>query len=126
MKGMTMDEQASKLTGKHILVVEDEYFIASDLKRMLEENGVTVIGPVGSTVAALSIIAEQAVLDAAVLDISLDATSDVYPVAQALRARNVPFVFATGYDQTNVRNDFADVPHFNKPFDLVGLGDALF
>jgi CheY-like chemotaxis protein len=93
-----MVEQAmSAVSGRRILIVEDEYIIAADLAQLLEGLGVTVIGPVGSVADALALLAGEPAIDAAVLDVTLG-TEKIFPVADALRARGVPFVFATGYD----------------------------
>lgn len=121
-----MNDDRSGLAGKTVLIVEDEYLIAHDLKRSLERDGALVLGPAPTAARALALIHAATTLDAAVLDIKLDVGRDVYPVAEALRARGVPFVFATGYDRVNVRRDFATVPHFDKPFDLDKIGRSLF
>jgi len=87
----------SELAGKRILVVEDEFLVALEAANMLSELGVTVVGPAYHADKALH-YAETELLDAALLDINLGAnTSD--QVANALRDRGVPLVFATGYGQ---------------------------
>lgn len=104
------------LIGRIVLVVENEWLIADDLRRSLANEGAHVLGPVASVAKALALIRETPRIDAAVLDVHLEGESNVYPVAEKLRARNVPFMFATGYDEHAIRRDFADVPHLMKPF----------
>ncbi len=107
------------LAGKRILVVEDQYLLAADLKRSLEKFGATVIGPAATVERALALIRDAVPpLDAAILDINLEFGGTAYPVAEVLRAQNVPFVFATGYDRGSIRQDFDDVMNIGKPFNL--------
>ena len=113
------------LKGRHVLVVEDEYFIADDLRRMFEENGAQVIGPVGSVDAALAMIEQCPRIDGAVLDINLREIM-VFPVADALRAKGVPFVFATGYEESAVPSRLRDAVHCEKPIEPARLAEVLF
>lgn len=85
------------LAGKSVLVVEDEALVAIDLAQMLGRNGAQVVGPAGTLTDALFAL-EQRALDAAVLDVNLQGEF-VTPVADLLARRNVPFVFATGYER---------------------------
>lgn len=120
-----MDEpEASNLENRRILVVEDEYIIAADLAASLAELGVTVIGPANSIVDALNLLERELVPDAAVLDVNLG-QEKVYPVADALRERGVPFVFATGYDDFVVPDQYAGVPRCEKPVDMHALSRLL-
>jgi DNA-binding response OmpR family regulator len=100
------------------LVVEDDYLIAADLAEHLAEFGVEVIGPVCSVEAALNLVNTLSVeLDGASLDVNLRGER-VYPVADALRARHVPFVFSTGYDAGVVPPPYRDIPRCAKPVDM--------
>lgn len=123
-----MAESASPpapLAGKAILVVEDEYALASDLEQFLEGQGVAVVGPVGTLKGALAVVErEGAKLDAAVLDINLR-TERVYPVADALIALGVPIVFATGYDALLIAKPYIGLPRCQKPIDKGALARAL-
>lgn len=119
------DEPAAGLSGKRILIVEDEYFVAEELRRDLLDAGAVVLGPAGTVKQAIDIIASGCPLDAAVLDVNLEINRDAYPVAEALRARGVPFVFATGYDAGHIRKDFAEVPLVCKPFGQQAIEAAL-
>lgn len=98
-----------------VLVVEDEYFIADDLAQALAQEGIEVLGPVGDPAEALAII-ERERIDRAVLDINLHGEL-VFEVARALKARGVPFIFATGYAANVVPNGLAEAPRWEKPFD---------
>ncbi|MBB5765221.1 response regulator [Methylorubrum rhodesianum] len=120
-----MPDGSELLNGRRVLVVEDEYFIADDMRRVFEENGAQVIGPVGSIDDALAIIDETPRIDGAVLDINLREVM-VFPVADALRARGVPFVFATGYEENAVPKRLRDAIHCEKPIEPVRLAKALF
>jgi CheY-like chemotaxis protein len=103
--------------GRRLLVVEDEYLIAADLAEALQDRGATVIGPAGSIQHALELVSSEQQIDAAVLDINLRG-EHAYPVAEALRARAVPFVFTTGYDARTIPAAYAGVPRIEKPVNL--------
>jgi ActR/RegA family two-component response regulator len=111
-----MDEKAPEgLAGKRLLVVEDDYMIAVDLARGLEAAGAEVVGPASTVQDALTLVGSER-LDGAVRDINLGGDR-AYPVADALTARQVPFVFATGYDEVNIPVQYADKPRCEKPVD---------
>ena len=114
------DAVASTLHGGRILVVEDEYMIAADLAQTLEKLGAVVVGPAPTVGRALRLVEAEGQLDGAVLDINLG-SEKAYPVADALIARGVPFVFATGYDDWAVPAAYASVPRFEKPVDTAML-----
>jgi CheY-like chemotaxis protein len=104
------------LAGRRILVVEDEYLIAMDLKRWLRGAGVEVIGPVPSVDQALDLIEEEGnALDAAVLDINLGGGEVVYPAADRLSALGVPYLFATGDVRVHDDPAYRDRPRLEKP-----------
>src|SRR3954470_5213633 len=113
------------LAGKSILVVEDEYTLASDLAHFLEGQSVKVVGPVGTLKAALALVERDGPqLDAAVLDINLR-TERVYPVADKLIALGVPIVFATGYDELLMAKPYIGLPRCQKPIDKMALARLL-
>jgi CheY-like chemotaxis protein len=115
----------SRLTGRRLLVVEDEYLIAADLASVLEGLGAEVTGPAGTLAEALTLVeTEGDRLDAAVLDVNLG-EERVYPVADALRQREIPFVFTTGYDAAALPQSYADVPRCQKPTDERRLARCL-
>lgn len=88
------------LKGKRILVVEDEALIAVMVEDMLMELGSHVVGPAGTIEAALE-LARQETIDAAVLDVNVRGER-IDPVAEALIARGVPVLFATGYGEVRL------------------------
>lgn len=100
--------------GRRILVVEDETAIAMIIEEVLREAGFEVVGPVSKLGTALS-LAQTEILDAAVLDITIRGGL-VYPVADILTQRNVPFVLASGYGEWALPEAYRGVPHLSKPF----------
>ena len=120
-----MTSRTTALTGRRVLLVEDDYFIANAMRGQFEENGAQVLGPVPSVRSALALIAATPEIDAAVLDINLQ-EEWVFPVADALRARGVSFVFATGYDRGVIPLRFGDVGHYEKPVEAAQIATALF
>jgi DNA-binding response OmpR family regulator len=107
-----------------LLLVEDHYALATNLADVAVQSGADVIGPVATVADALQLIEAVPELDAAVLDVHLrDETT--YPVADALRARRVPFCFSTAQDRAQLPERFRDVPLCRKPFGLGGFRDAL-
>jgi response regulator RpfG family c-di-GMP phosphodiesterase len=103
-----------RLEGWRILVVEDEYLIADDMRDALQDCGAEVLGPVANVDAAASLIAAERLIHGAVLDINLAGTM-VFGVADTLVARSIPFIFATGYDHWAIPERFAEVPRLEKP-----------
>ena len=101
------------LEGKRVLVVEDEFFIAADIACELVDAGAVVAGPYATCPEALRALAHGRI-DAAVLDVRLR-DGCVYPLAQHLSDRNVPFLFHTGYSQAALPEYFATVPRIEKP-----------
>ncbi len=111
------------LTGRRILVLEDEYHIATDTSRALIQAGAQVIGPVPSERAALELIAAD-LPSAALLDINLDGVRS-FELAAELRARGVPVVFMTGYDADVIPAALGDAPLVRKPAGIGGIAAAL-
>ena len=96
------------------LVVEDESLIAMLVEETLIDAGMAVVGPVARVGKALD-IANKTELAGAVLDVNI-AGEVVYPVADALEARGIPFMFLTGYGARAVRPDLRTHPILHKPF----------
>lgn len=109
------------LNGRRILLVEDEPLIAMMAEDMLSDLGAEVVGPAHSLGAALE-LAEREGFDAAVLDINLQGeTSDA--VAEVLRRRGLPFLFATGYGPRRVGE--TEAPVLDKPYTERKLAQTL-
>jgi CheY-like chemotaxis protein len=100
--------------GIKVLVVEDEFLVASLLQNMLEAAGCLVVGPVPRLREALA-AAEREHCDVAILDVNL-AGERIDPVAAALSARDIPFVFVTGYNADFLPNGYGVRPRLCKPF----------
>jgi CheY-like chemotaxis protein len=114
----------SPFSGRRVLVVEDEMMVAWLLEDMLADLGCAVVGPAGSVNQALAMIDAGEAIDVAVLDVNLNGQTS-YPVADALAARGVPFVFSTGYDKDRLLEDYRTFPVLQKPYHQSELGDTL-
>lgn len=110
-------------SGFRVLIVEDEYFIADDLRNALEAEKAEVVGP-ASNVEDAATFCRTTRIDLGVLDINLSG-DEVYSVADLLRALRIPFVFATGYHALQLPERFRDIPCFEKPFDYGSFTKAL-
>jgi CheY-like chemotaxis protein len=95
-----MTESGVSLDGKHVLVVEDELLVALLIVDLLSDEGCTILGPYSTLRTALKAARTEA-FDLAVLDVNL-AGETVYPVAEALTERKIPFMLLTGYGETAV------------------------
>jgi CheY-like chemotaxis protein len=102
------------LNGLRVLVVEDEAAISLLLEDMLLDFGCEVVGPAARLAAALEAV-ERETLDLAILDVNV-AGEPIYPVAEALLRRQVPFVFSTGYGSAGIKDTYRDRPVLQKPF----------
>lgn len=112
------------LRDRHILVAEDEYMVAWHMSEMLRAEGATVVGPVATVEAALRAVADSARLDGAVLDVNLGGVM-AYAVADALRARDIPYVLATGYDASVIPEPYRSACCVQKPVDMAAVTRAL-
>ena len=110
----TGERGGRRASGLRVLVVEDEAMIALLLEEMIAELDCQVIGPVGRLGKALELASKEAI-DVALLDINVDG-KEVYPVAEALVARGIPFAFVTGYGRGGLRNSYRASPTLAKPF----------
>ena len=109
-----IESLAGDLSGLRVLVVEDEAAISLLLEDMLLDFGCEVIGPSARLAPALEAVEKEKV-DIAILDVNV-AGESVYPVAEALQARSIPFVFSTGYGSQGIKDAFRDRPVLQKPF----------
>ena len=97
-----------------ILVVEDEYLIRMLLEDMLDELGFSVAAAVGSLAEAKQ-HAQDGGFKAAILDVNVDG-EEIFPVADVLAERGLPFVFVTGYGENSLPERFRGRPALQKPF----------
>ena len=109
----------ASLRGRRVLVVEDDCLLALDLLEELRRCGAVVVGPVGTVAEALGLLESGAGPHLAILDIKLR-DGLAYPVADALRARGVPFLFASGIDPAAIPAAYAGVALAQKPVALRG------
>ncbi len=117
--------ETPSLTGLRFLVVEDEAMVAMLVEDMLTDLGCVVVDVAGTVSRGVALAGNPSLaLDAAILDVNLGGEK-VYPVAQALAARDVPFVFSTGYGLAGIDADFAHVPVLSKPYELRVLESVL-
>lgn len=108
---------------RRVLIVEDESLVATMVEDYLLDVGYEVIGPAGTVDAALDLV-EHVDFDVAVLDINLAGTRS-YPVAEALEARGIPYLFLTGYDRFSIPEPFRQRYGLQKPFRMRDLEGAL-
>lgn len=101
-----------------VLLVEDEMCLAMMLQDILEDAGYRVIK--ASRVPGALALAEAEDIDAAILDVNL-AGKDVFPVADELRRRGVPFMFASGYGERGLPEAFIGSAVLQKPYDPAAL-----
>ena len=116
-----MDDEL--LSGKRVLVVEDEMLVAMQIEDMLSDLGCTSITVAATVEAALNLIAAN-VFDLATLDVNLDGTRSS-AVAEALKDHHIPLTFATGYGDHGFGEAFEDRPVLHKPYSFCQLKEVL-
>ncbi|CAN5476379.1 response regulator [soil metagenome] len=109
---------------QRILLVEDEPLIAMMIEDFLEALDKTLAGTADSVTAALDLVSAGGI-DAAILDVNLRGGEQSWPVADALAANGIPFVFATGGSQDGLAEAHRDRPTLPKPFTMDGVAKAL-
>lgn len=97
-----------------VLVVEDEFMLATELMQELSDAGLSVIGPASTLGEGRRLCDGAERIDGAVLDISLHGEM-VFPLADELARRQVPFLFATGYDDGIIPERFSHIERHAKP-----------
>ena len=108
------------LSGRRVLVVEDEMMVLMTIEDMLADLGCTMVCVASTVGAALKLLSETARFDMAMLDVNLGKETS-YPVADALVVCGTPFLFSTGYGESRVDARFGGRPVIKKPY-----GDADF
>jgi CheY-like chemotaxis protein len=102
------------LSGRRVLVVEDEMMVLMLIEDMLAELGCESVTAAATVDQALALIDAQ-VFDAAMLDMNLNGNKSL-DVADVLAARGVPFVFSTGHSTLDLSDGYGDRPMLKKPF----------
>jgi CheY-like chemotaxis protein len=97
-----------------VLVVEDEMLVAMNIEDMLTDLGYEVAGLANRLETALA-LATEASFDVAMLDVNLAGQAS-FPVADVLRARGIPYLFATGYGVQGIAEAHRQAPVLQKPF----------
>jgi PAS domain S-box-containing protein len=114
----------NKLSTRHpVLLVEDEPLISMMIADMLSKNGHQVDGPYSRFSEALAAAANNE-LQAGILDVNVSGEA-VYPIAEALAKRRIPFVFVTGYGADSIDPRFNHIPVVQKPVELQSIWAAL-
>lgn len=112
------------MAGRKVLIVEDEYLLASALQDAVEQLGGRVVGPFSRVQQALHSIEGGEVPDVGLLDVNLGSEYS-YPLADALVERGIPTVLITGYDPDALPERYRSLSYLRKPFDLASVSSAL-
>jgi CheY-like chemotaxis protein len=111
------------LTGRRVLVIEDEMLILMMIEDMLADLGCESVAVASKVGPAISLIEGQE-FDTAMLDMNLNGIES-YPVADALSARDVPYFFSTGNSLTDMKDGYRDQEVLKKPFTFEQLSTML-
>ena len=123
--GGTLDMSgAPDLTGRRVLVVEDDYYMAADTASALRGAGATVLGPCPTLETTQDLLEDEPPTHA-VLDINLGGGGPRFEIARMLKERGVPFIFLTGYDPDVIPHDMADVVRLQKPVPFRAIVEAV-
>jgi len=106
-----------------VMVVEDEWLIASEIEDVLLSMQCEVVGPVARLAEALKLASDEA-LDAAILDVTING-GQVFPVAEKLLERGIPFLLSSGYGDWALPENMRDRPRLTKPFAIADLRKQL-
>lgn len=108
------------LSGKRLLVLEDEYLIAMDMRRELEMAGAIVIGPFRTVEEANRRIGDEPEVDGCILDINLQGGNS-FSLAELLQHRGIPFLFATGYARDDLPKKWRGARIEMKPLRMTAV-----
>ena len=111
------------LSGRSILIIEDEMLILMMIEDMLADLGCESVSVASKIGQAITLIDGQ-VFDAAMVDLNLSGVES-YPIADALMARDVPYFFSTGSSVANIRHGYREQDVLKKPFTFDQLSDML-
>jgi two-component SAPR family response regulator len=108
---------------RRILIVEDEMIVALFIEDLLDELGHKAVGTISRLDEAIA-RADNIDFDMAILDVHLQG-KEVFPFAELLAAKGVPFVFATGYGERGIPERLRSAPTLQKPFRPEELADMI-
>jgi DNA-binding response OmpR family regulator len=108
---------------RRVLIVEDEFLVAMLLEDLLSEMGHRVVACVAQVDEATK-LADEADIDFAILDINLGGVKS-FPVAEILRRRRIPFMFATGYGTDGLAREYHNELTVRKPYEPRELERAI-
>ena len=111
------------VAGCRVFVVEDEMLIALQIENTLSELGCQVVGPTAKLETALQLVDEVA-FDVAILDVTVRG-GKIFPVAEKLAARSIPFAFASGYGDWALPAPMRSRPRLMKPFTEAALEELI-
>ncbi|MDO9489780.1 MAG: response regulator [Sphingomonadaceae bacterium] len=111
------------LAGCRVLVVEDEVLIGMVLEDILDMLGCTLAG-MAATMDEANGLADSVTFDVAILDVNVGA-DPVFPLADAIMARGIPIIFATGSLPDSLPSRFAACPVLEKPYVFAGVEAAI-
>jgi CheY-like chemotaxis protein len=114
---------ATRPPGGSVFLVEDEVMIRMMVADMLEELGFSVAAEAGEINEAMK-LAQTTMFDIAILDVNVNGKV-ISPVAELIKSRNLPFIFATGYGSSGLPEEYRDRPALQKPFQLETLGKMI-
>ena len=112
------------LFGFQVFVVEDELVVSIMLEDLLAEFGCIIAGLAATVDDALAQLAAMSQIDAAILDVNV-AGQSIFPVADILVARHVPFVFSTGYPSAELTRRYPESRLLAKPYEPQALAEVL-
>jgi CheY-like chemotaxis protein len=111
------------LKGRRILLIEDSPVVGPFTADLLEEIGCAVVGPAPNMAAARELV-EAGEFDGALIDIHIRGER-VFPLCEMLQAKNLPFVFTSGYADWQMPEKWQDRPRLQKPYTLDQVEQAL-
>ena len=114
---------ASRPSGGSVFLVEDEVMIRMMVADMLDELGYKVAAEAGEINEAIK-LAQSTDFDIAILDVNVNGKV-ISPVADLIKAKGCPFIFATGYGSSGLPEQYRDRPALQKPFQLDALGKTI-
>ncbi len=114
---------ATRPSGCSVFLVEDEVMIRMMVADMLEELGHRVVAEAGEIGEALK-LAQATDFDLAILDVNVNGKV-ISPVAELIKSRNRPFIFATGYGSSGLPEEYRDRPALQKPFQIETLAKMI-